>query len=78
MTENETPIAQEAYDELAKNYAENIEEAPYNIDLDFPAVTSLLSDVDGKRIFKRQRGGQIIAWNWLIRPDCAFVRATSG
>lgn len=65
MTENETPIAQEAYDKLAKNYAENIEEAPYNIDLDFPAVTSLLSDVDGKRILEAGCGSGLYT-EWLV------------
>lgn len=50
MTTDENPIAQNAYDELADTYTENIETNGYNADIAFPGTTAFIPDVDGKRI----------------------------
>lgn len=50
MNSDDETTAQNAYDQLAEEYAERVDEAPYNANLDFPAMTALMPDVEGKRV----------------------------
>ncbi|MFD1645457.1 class I SAM-dependent DNA methyltransferase [Haloarchaeobius litoreus] len=50
MVPDDDPIARDAYDELADSYAEDVRSNAYNAHLEFPATSSMIPDVDGKRI----------------------------
>ncbi|WP_247002372.1 class I SAM-dependent DNA methyltransferase [Halosolutus gelatinilyticus] len=50
MASEDEPVAKAAYDELADTYADEVRTNPYNADLEFPATSSLVPDVDGKRV----------------------------
>jgi SAM-dependent methyltransferase len=58
------PIAEGAYDELADTYAEEVRENPYNADLEFPGTTSLVPDVEGKRVLDAGCGTGVYT-EWL-------------
>ncbi|MFC6963730.1 class I SAM-dependent methyltransferase [Halocatena marina] len=63
MDSADEPTAQDAYDELAEEYAARVDEKPYNADLDFPAMTSLVPNVDGKRVLDAGCGsGRYSEW----------------
>ncbi|WP_226013063.1 class I SAM-dependent methyltransferase [Halomicrobium salinisoli] len=62
---DEGPVAEDAYDELADEYAETVEENPYNAHLDFPATTDLVPDVEGKRVLDAGCGSGRYA-EWLL------------
>lgn len=63
MTSKEEPIAENAYDELADTYAEDVETNGYNADLEFPGTTALVPSVKGKRILDAGCGtGQYTEW----------------
>jgi SAM-dependent methyltransferase len=47
---DEEPTAADAYDELADSYAEDVRSNAYNAHLEFPATSSLIPDVEGKRV----------------------------
>ncbi len=65
MTDGEDPIAEAAYDELADTYAEEVRTNPYNADLEFPATTSLVPDVEGKRVLDAGCGTGVYT-EWLL------------
>lgn len=63
MTDGDEPIARDAYDDLAEEYAARVDEKAYNADLDFPAVTGLVPDVEGKRVLDAGCGsGRYSEW----------------
>ena len=52
-----------AYDELAPDYEEELEDNPYNEHIDFPGTTALVPEVDGIRILDAGCGaGRYTAW----------------
>lgn len=60
---SDDPIARDAYDELAEEYAATVETDPYNAHLEFPATTGLLPDVEGRRVLDAGCGaGHYTAW----------------
>jgi len=62
MSEDD-PIARAAYDELADAYAVDVRENAYNAHIEFPATTSLVPDVEGKRVLDAGCGtGAYSAW----------------
>jgi SAM-dependent methyltransferase len=65
MADGEDPIAEAAYDELADTYAEEVRTNPYNADLEFPATTSLIPDVEGKRVLDAGCGTGVYT-EWLL------------
>lgn len=46
----EEPIAKDAYNRLAEDYAEDVRENAYNAELEFPGTSTLIPDVHGKRV----------------------------
>lgn len=57
------PIAEAAYDEIADEYDEDIETNAYNAHLEFPGTSSLVPEVDGKRVLDAGCGtGMYTAW----------------
>lgn len=59
--ENEKPIAQEAYNQMAKAYAELVDRKPHNAYYERPATCSLLPDPKGKRILDAGCGPGVYA-----------------
>lgn len=74
MTPGEDPIAEDAYDQLAGEYAETVETNAYNADLEFPGTTSLVPEVDGKRVLDAGRGTGLYA-EWLLDQGADVVAA---
>jgi len=72
MTGSEEPIAVEAYDELADSYAEEVRENPYRAHLEFPATTSLIPDVEGKRLLDAGCGTGVYT-KWLLERGAEVV-----
>lgn len=66
------PIAEDAYDELADAYAEEVESSAYNADLAFPGTTALVPDVDGKRVLDAGCGTGVYA-EWLLDQGADVV-----
>lgn len=57
------PTIEDYYDNLAESYSENIAESPTRTYLDWPAVRSLLPDVDGERVLDAGCGpGTYAGW----------------
>lgn len=53
----------DAYDELAAGYEADVEAGAYNAHLEFPGTTSLVPDVDGKRVLDAGCGaGRYTEW----------------
>ena len=60
---DDEPIARSAYDELADSYAVDVRENAYNAHIEFPATSSLVPDVEGKRVLDAGCGtGAYSAW----------------
>ncbi len=66
------PIAEDAYDELADSYEDELESNPYNAYLDFPGTTSLVPDVAGKRVLDAGCGGGRYT-EWLVDEGADVV-----
>lgn len=64
-SENELPIAYDAYETMATYYFNGIDTKPYNADYERPATLSLLPDVRGKRVLD---AGCAAGWytSWLL------------
>jgi len=59
----EKPIAEDAYDAIADEYAEDVPDNAYNAHLEFPGTTGLIPDVDGQRILDAGCGtGSYTEW----------------
>lgn len=71
MTEDD-PIARDAYDELADSYAVDVRENAYNAHLEFPGTTSLVPDVDGKRVLDAGCGTGVYS-AWLVEGGAEVV-----
>ncbi|OIB56722.1 methyltransferase type 11 [Natrialba sp. SSL1] len=62
MAPDENPTVEDAYDKLAQTYKTQ-EEDPYCADLEFPAMTELIPNVEGKRVLDAGCGhGRYAAW----------------
>lgn len=72
MTDEDDPIARAAYDELADTYAEDVRENAYNAHIEFPATSSLVPDVDGKRILDAGCGTGVYT-EWLLDQGADVV-----
>ena len=64
MPPDESPTVENAYDKLSETY-EAQEDDPYCADLEFPAMTELISNVEGKRVLDAGCGRGRYA-EWLI------------
>jgi SAM-dependent methyltransferase len=63
MTADEDPIARDAYDEMADEYARDVETNGYNAGIEFPGTAGLMPDVDGKRVLDAGCGtGNYAEW----------------
>ena len=67
-----TPVAQQAYDELAEAYAELVDTKPHNAYYERPATLSLLPDVSGKHILDAGCGPGVYA-EWLVQHGAVVV-----
>jgi len=72
MESGEDPIAEAAYDELADAYAAEVRTNPYNADLEFPATTSLIPEVEGKRVLDAGCGTGVYT-EWLVDHGAEVV-----
>lgn len=72
MTGDDEPIAEDAYDALAEEYAAEVETNAYNAELDFPATTALVPDVDGKRVLDAGCGSGLYT-EWLLDEGADVV-----
>lgn len=68
----EDPIAEDAYDEVAATYDAEVEDNPYNADLEMPGTTSLVPDVDGQRVLDAGCGTGIYT-EWLLEQGAGEV-----
>jgi SAM-dependent methyltransferase len=68
----EKPIAEDAYDALADEYAEEVPESAYNAHLEFPGTTGLVPDIDGERILDAGCGTGIYT-EWLLDQGAEVV-----
>jgi len=64
--------AADAYDELATRYVEEVEEGPYNADLEFPATTALIPAVEGLCLLDAGCGAGRYT-GWLLDRGAAEV-----
>lgn len=72
MTSGEEPIAEDAYDELAAEYATEVESDAYNTAIAFPGTTSLVPDVDGERVLDAGCGTGLYT-EWLLDEGADVV-----
>jgi len=72
MDRDEGPVAEAAYDELADTYAEEVRTNPYNADLEFPATSSLIPDVEGRRVLDAGCGTGVYT-EWLVERGAEVV-----
>ena len=68
----ERPIAQEAYNLLAEEYAARIDTKPHNAYYERPAMLSLLPDVHGMRVLDAGCGPGVYA-EWLVRHGAEVI-----
>ncbi|MCU4800579.1 class I SAM-dependent methyltransferase [Halobacteria archaeon HArc-gm2] len=71
MPPDESPTVEDAYDRLSTTYDEQ-EDDPYCADLEFPATTELVPDVEGKRVLDAGCGSGRYA-EWLIERGADVV-----
>jgi predicted TPR repeat methyltransferase len=67
-----SPIAEGAYDAIADEYAEDVPTNAYNANLEFPATTELIPEVDGQRILDAGCGTGIYS-EWLLDRGAELV-----
>lgn len=72
MNSNDEITAQNAYDKMAEEYAERVDEEAYNADLDFPAVTAIMPSVGGKRVLDAGCGSGRYS-EWLLEQGAEVV-----
>jgi SAM-dependent methyltransferase len=72
VTDAGTPIALEAYEQLAEAYAAHIDTKPHNAYCERPATLSLLPDVRGLRVLDAGCGSGIYA-EWLLDRQAEVV-----
>ena len=72
MAPEDDPIAEDAYDALADEYAAEVRESPYNAHLEFPATSDLVPDVDGKRVLDAGCGTGVYT-EWLLAQGASEV-----
>ncbi|WP_227353644.1 class I SAM-dependent methyltransferase [Haladaptatus salinisoli] len=78
MPPDERPIAEDAYDALSGTYGAH-EDGAYCADLEFPAMTELVPDVDGKRILDAGCGcGRYAEWLLDRGAEVVAVDASEG
>ena len=65
MPSEDDPIAEDAYDQIADEYDEDVKSNAYNAHLEFPATSSLVPDVDGKRVLDAGCGTGVYT-EWLL------------
>lgn len=65
MAPPEDPIAEDAYDALADEYADTVRSNPYNAHIEFPATTDLIPDVAGMRVLDAGCGTGVYT-EWLL------------
>jgi len=68
----EEPIAEDAYDAIADEYAEDVSTNAYNANLEFPGTTALTPDVSGDRILDAGCGTGIYT-EWLLDQGAEVV-----
>lgn len=66
------PVAQDAYDQLAEDYARMVDTKPHNAYYERPATLSLLPDVNGKRVLDAGCGPGVYA-EWLVNRGAEVV-----
>ena len=66
------PLAQDAYNELAEEYAARVDTKPHNAYYERPATLSLLPDVNGKRVLDAGCGPGVYA-EWLVEHGAHVV-----
>lgn len=72
VSEESTPVALHAYEELAEAYAARIDTKPHNAYYDRPATLSLLPDVRGKKVLDAGCGPGAYA-QWLVDHGAEVV-----
>jgi SAM-dependent methyltransferase len=65
VSSEDDPIAKAAYDEIADTYAEDVRTNAYNAELEFPATSSLIPNVEGKRVLDAGCGTGFYT-KWLV------------
>jgi SAM-dependent methyltransferase len=72
MAGGDDPTTETAYDELADTYVEDVRTNAYNAELEFPATSSLIPDVDGKRVLDAGCGTGVYT-EWLVERGADVV-----
>lgn len=72
MARDDEAIAEAAYDELAANYREVAESNVYNADLEFPATSAMIPDVDGAQVLDAGCGAGRYT-EWLLEQGATVV-----
>lgn len=72
MPSEEDPTVEAAYDELAEEYAREVETSAYNADLAFPGTVEIVPDVAGKRVLDAGCGTGVYA-EWLLEQGAEVV-----
>lgn len=73
-TADDQPIAERAYDRLADDYDAQIDDNPYNTEMEFPGTTGLLADheIEGNRILDAGCGTGLYT-EWLLEQGAETV-----
>ena len=69
---DEDAIARDAYDQLADRYDEDLKANAYNAHIEFPATSSLVPDVEGKRVLDAGCGTGLYT-EWLLDQGADVV-----
>ena len=72
MTSDDNPIAKTAYDQMADTYKEDVKTNAYNAELEFPATSSLVPNVDGKRLLDAGCGTGFYT-KWLVEQGAEVL-----